>query len=1786
MAKATGRLDAFDLRDAAVGQYRDYVRSFITIRDDRVRAKVDETLDGGLLWPDPWVQVNPRFLSTDTVAGLSTAPGLLDRRTADLFVTDSGDPFRLYQHQVEALQAAADGSNYVMTTGTGSGKSLTYIIPAVDRIVRDGSGKGVRALIVYPMNALANSQMGELEKFLPHGDINKRISEDGTDQGLPPSPVTFARYTGQESTNQRQVTIENPPDILLTNYVMLEYILTRVHDRKLLSHMGDLRFLVLDELHTYRGRQGADVAVLLRRLAEVTGARETLYVGTSATMATEGTRPQQQEKVAEVAATLFGVERPVRVIGETLVPVCDPAARTPIRADVEGFVAPADVAAFVAHPLASWVEQQIGAAPSEDGTLVRATPKTLPGLGQALAELTGAAPDRCVEVLRELILAGDRLVDPATGRGVFAFRLHQFVSRGSNVMATLESEATRKITLREQQFADEGRSQKLFSMAFCRRCGQDYYPVNRLVEDGEVRYESRDIGSRFARDDDRGTSGFLHLSTDDPWPSGSEDAVFERVPPDWVEEGVNGRQISKNDRKYLPQPIRVDGLGRESVTGGVEAHFVPTPFKFCLRCGVSYGTYISSDLSKLGSLGIEGRSSATTMLTLASLQHLRALGDDEVPAKLLNFTDNRQDASLQAGHFNDVVQIGLLRASLLAAVRAAGAEGLEASGIEHAVFEAMKLDRADYAVAPDAAYGLADAQDQAVKQVLRYQLFHDLRGGWRITAPNLEDVGLIAIDYAHLDAVASDEGRWSDPKYLGTAEEPSALLDASPEQRREICQVLLDWMRRDLAIEADVLTKDRQAAIKQATQGVLVAPWELDEDEEMTAASAMLARPRINRGKGIKNPDPAGWRYATPQSAFGRWLARHGTGERLNQKQVAATITHLLNVLVSTGLVVAKDEAADGAKLHRIAGAMIRWTSGDGTPRRDRLRMPNLSEQDDHGNEFFTRFYEDVAAGLAGVVGREHTAQVDAEDREEREKAFSASPPGIDALFCSPTMELGIDIANLNVVGLRNVPPTPANYAQRSGRAGRSGQAAFVFTYCSTGSSHDQFYFQRPVQMVSGAVAAPRIDLANEDLIRAHVHAMWLAATGVKLTGSMKGVLAFSGPTGKQTIVVDPDLDERLDQPVAREETASLARRVLARIDGLEAASWWHDRWLEDTVAKAQDNFHEATRRWIDLFQAADVQVVQQTKIIDDPGRIKGERDRAKRVRGAAERQRELLLATDTASERSDFYTYRYFASEGFLPGYSFPRLPLSAYLPGSRRGRGHGGMLNRPRFLAVSEFGPQTSIYHDGSIYKVVRAMLPIDIDAIRDDGEAKLLASGARCSSCGHLHGPVGDASELDDRCRFCDAVLDKRWDTLFRMSSVVTKRVDRINSNEEERNRRGYNLRTGFAFQSYNGRLDCTRAQVADTAGERLLDLAYGHTATLTRINLGWRSTKPEEADEGFWMNLETGAWERDPEGRKKDADESAPEAGDDPNAKPIERVIPYVEDRRNTLVLAPVLPDGLDDEERVRVLATLQAAVAVAVRELFQLEDAELQTVAMPSEQPDERRAMLLYEAAEGGAGVLRLLVDGTDEHIWSRLAAAALERMHYSQQPDGTWVDATDPDDEDRCQAACYQCLMSYGNQWDHPVLDRAGAAFEVLVRLAGAHLQVLAAPTASDSEDAWVPLYNGTSSGLERRFLDLLKQRGHQPPDVGQRLVAEIGATYDFGYQPDHGKPTVIFVDGPPHDGEKASSRDDSVSELFEERGFRVIRFASHADEPWETVQGRWTDLLDAHPQVFGKGNA
>jgi ATP-dependent helicase YprA (DUF1998 family)/very-short-patch-repair endonuclease len=1738
-------MDVFELRERLIEDFGSYVRSFIRVRDAEIRRRVDEELDGGLLWPEPLIQLNPAFEAGEHIDELVQQGVLHDGcdavfRAGKSQANPRGKRLRLHRHQADAVRRARSGESYVLTTGTGSGKSLAYIVPIVDHVLRHGSGKGIQAIVVYPMNALANSQAGELEKFL----------KEGFPEGA--SPVTFARYTGQESEDQRNRIIATPPDILLTNYVMLELILTRPREAKLVQRAEGMRFLVFDELHTYRGRQGADVAMLARRVRDRVGDQNLLCVGTSATMSSQGTFQQQQTEVARVASQLFGATvKPENVIGETLRRATkdrnleEPSFRQELTARLAEAAArsPSGYDAFVADPLSIWIESTLGVRWSEESKrLVRAKPRRIggsDGAGEALSAFTGVPRPRCEAAIKRALLTGYATPDPTTGFPVFAFRLHQFISKGDTVYASIEAEDRRHITFQRQKFVPGDRARRLLPLAFCRECGQEYYVVTRTAgEGGSDVFESREL-----LDNRSEGAGYLYVSTTDPWPD-QQAEMLDRVPEDWLDKNENRIRLRDSREDDLPIPCSV-GPDARPAPSGIRCHFIPGVFRFCLACGVSYSSRQRSEFGKLTVLGSEGRSTATTVLTLAAIRRLKQ--DETLPKhakKLLSFTDNRQDASLQAGHFNDFVEIGLLRSALYLACRRAG--GLTHEVLTERVFEALNLPLSLYAVDPDVRYQAKADTERALKDVLGYRLYRDLRRGWRVTSPNLEQCGLLEINYHSLAELCGNQEDWEQRYSVRDGDTSDgapksglhpALVGARPETRIEIAQVLLDYMRRELAIKVDYLNENTQDRLRQQSSQKLREPWGIDESERLERASVIFPRARQPKERRENV-------FLSPRGSFGQYLGRTGTfpdwtGGKLDSAERQTIIEDLLKALRVAGLVEIVVQEKDEAPGYQVPASAFRWVAGDAsTVRLDPLRVPRPPKDGAHANPFFIAFYGGEALDAVGLQAREHTAQVASEKRQEREHEFRQA--NLPILYCSPTMELGVDISELNVVNLRNIPPTPANYAQRSGRAGRSGQPALVFSYCSTSSHHDQYFFKRPEAMVHGAVAPPRLDLGNEDLVKSHIHAIWLAETGKDLGKSLKDILDVQGEI--PTLAIQDEVRRSMGHGPYVERARQRTARVLTSVDGvLRASDWFTPTWVDDVLAHALDEFDRSCERWRTLFRAARSQSDLQNRIISDVSRSAPDKDEARRLRREAEAQIELLTEVDSLAQ-SDFYSYRYFASEGFLPGYNFPRLPLSAYLPGRqlRTPRGKAdNYLSRPRFLAISEFGPRAIVYHEGSRYIINKVIFSSRESGELSTGEAK------QCKECGYLH-PVLTAPG-PDRCEYCNAELPMSWRSLFRLQNVSTRRRDRINSDEEERLRMGYDLRTAVRFEHRDGGL---RAQVAEVfrGDEKLATLTYGHAAIIWRINLGWKRRRNKE-ELGFILDEERGYW------AKNELDD---EDTEDAMSGSRKRVVPYVEDRRNCLLVRP--EQSLD----LGVMASLQAALKNAIQVEYQLEESELAAEPMPTYA--DRRLLLFYEAAEGGAGVLRRLVDDSD--AFGEVCKQALSLLHFDPTSLTDLRRALNARED--CEAACYDCLMSYGNQGDHEQLDRA-VVREHLSRLSMA--TVRAAPGAVPRADHLQTLLNLADSELERRWLRHVEANNLRLPSAAQKLMESCQTRPDFLYEGDR---VAIYVDGPVHDFPERSKRDLQQEEALLDAGWQVIRF-SHQDD--------WPAKFAQFPSIFGKSS-
>jgi Lhr-like helicase len=1615
-------VNVFELDKALIERYASFARSFSKIRAPEIEQQVSGLYEDGKFWPEPLITINPRFekgRSIDRLAG----EGVVDPALTSIFAFGAErTPITLHRHQERSVVKARNRESFIVTTGTGSGKSLCFFIPIVDAIVRAkkaGEAPRTRAIIIYPMNALANSQLGEIGKF---------VNDSGLPQELRP---TIARYTGQESDEERQRISREKPDILLTNFMMLELLMTRQEDldRAVIKNSLGLDFLVLDELHTYRGRQGADVAMLVRRVKQrLTPSKDLICIGTSATMSSSPDERERAATVAQIASKLFGQQiYPANVIDELLERATSPLIKSetlgePLRqAVLDPLSGALSDEQLKQHPLACWIETQVGLEEGEK--LRRRKPLTIIDAARKLAHQTGIDEETCRRSIADMLAMMGRREDLRGGvspRAFLAFKLHRFISGAGRAYATLQPATDRRISLEGQKFHPEDPTARLYPLLFCRECGQEHHSVSISVDDGERRIISRspDDPVRDEAEHDGTETGYLV-------PAVNRDFRFTGAasdyPDDWQEENASGqlRLKSAHRGKHDGRLVTVckDGtLG----DGGVPAWYFSGKYRFCPECGYQPPSQ-ARETNKLASLSAEGRSSATTLIVSTILAWMERDGSlNRYTRKLLGFTDNRQDAALQAGHFNDFIFVTLLRGAIVRAVRQAGPKGLSSDKFGEAVRLALGFDLeekcrlGEWMLDPDVkGYHNRQQAEETLSDILAHRLWADLRRGWRYTNPNLEEVGLITAQFPGIDDLASD-----DEEFQGNAR----LMGAPAAVRRRLYEILFDHMRQGLAVAADALDRTRIRQAAEVSRNRLRLPWAIDREEENSLRECgflMITPPRANQ---IRASEAVLIIRGGRQSKLGKALrSKELWGEQIPSKEYDELIEGLL-------------AAAEAHQFVRRVASGFEAPAWRMAPTALRLFLTNERKDGKRQNLFFRNLYEQVADMLGSdgslpysFEAREHTAQVDQEVRAWREDRFRFEEDDqkriaenlsqmheqgegvgfLPAMFCSPTMELGVDISALNTVYLRNVPPTPANYAQRSGRAGRSGQAALVVSYCAAQSPHDQYYFQDRTALVAGVVRPPALDLANRDLLKSHLHAEWLAAAQVPLKASIPENLNMGGHEMPMTQEISDGLASLAASGAARPIMRQLIDAMLPAID-LADAPWLKDvdAFVKSTDAEAFGAFSQSFERWRNLHRGARREQDLAHEIQNKVGLRQGERTAAaNRYRNAS---RELeILERGKASNGSDFYTYRYLATEGFLPGYNFPRLPLYAFIPATK-----SAVLQRPRFLAIAEFGPNALIYHEGRGFRVTKAKLPAE--GRLDNGQLSTTTL-ILCPDCGAAH-----TDELQERCHACKAPLAgaERLNTVFRIDNVETAAAERITANDEDRQRRGFEIQTVFQWPMHNGEPDVRASTLAGPEGP-LLHLDYGASTRLLRINKGLRRRK-SKAICGFFIDPNSGRWIKDPDNGEDD------EGMADPTSAKPQRIVPMVEDHKNALLLRPEI------ELSTAQMATLQHALIRGIQLVFELEEGEILGEPLPTK--DIRNTVLLYEATEGGAGVLNRLV--SDPARVAEVARAALRLMHYQEPFDVHDLRHTD----DACVAGCYRCILSYYNQPDHELIDRRDLA--------------------------------------------------------------------------------------------------------------------------------------------------
>jgi len=409
--------------------------------------------------------------------------------------------------------------------------------------------------------------------------------------------------------------------------------------------------------------------------------------------------------------------------------------------------------------------------------------------------------------------------------------------------------------------------------------------------------------------------------------------------------------------------------------------------------------------------------------------------------------------------------------------------------------------------------------------------------------------------------------------------------------------------------------------------------------------------------------------------------------------------------------------------------------------------------------------------------------------------------------------------------------------------------------------------------------------------------------------------------------------------------------------------------------------------------------------------------------------------------------------------------------------------------------------------------------------------------------------------DVCDACGEQLGAKTFNLLRLQTVFTRRRERISSDEEERRKSGFELEISYRFHSHGDRPARVSAQATVDGGEAM-SLTYADSATIRVANVGRRRRK-DAGDRGFWLDITQGRWLSEKSAVDTPVDADSLESYEDA-AKP-RKVIPYVEDRRNLLIARLAQPADMP------AVITLRYALERGIEALFQLEDSELDSELLPD--LEHRGRVLFTESAEGGAGALRRIV--VDPGSLAEVARKALAVCHFDPDTGEDLQHATGA--TERCESACYDCLLSYRNQLDHGAINRH-AIRETLMGLAGA--VVSAGAGGRSRADQRRILETMADSGLEKRFVIWLDEHGYRLPDSAQQDVTQARARPDLVYELATG-PVAVFVDGPPHDTGHQAERDQQAQDRLEDLGWLVIRVRH--DDPWPQT-------VAAYPSVFGVG--
>ncbi|NJK97525.1 MAG: hypothetical protein HC905_23815, partial [Bacteroidales bacterium] len=946
----------------------------------------------------------------------------------------------------------------------------------------------------------------------------------------------------------------------------------------------------------------------------------------------------------------------------------------------------------------------------------------------------------------------------------------------------------------------------LYPLHFCRTCGKEFYGMWYDEQNFET------TPWTFQDESFKGIAGYYS-------PLYKED--LSQVPDHWLTP-VRRELKSKYKEK---QPIlgRLDAQSNtfttyhedDNDTGTLMRH----PLAYCPSCRTEHSGN-STEYSKLFLLNSIGRATGTNVIVTASL------GASPVSErKVIGFTDNRQDAAFQAGHLDHWYNQIYFRRALYNVLKHQ-TTFLPVTSIPDLLYP--------HIINPEYETTIPFAQRRLFKEkYLKYletYLFVEIRGTKRFISINLEDAGLLEASYEALDEIVL---------------QPELQLFSELKDREKV--LLKDYILGFMEIFRSEMAIGHSNLIDKSTFRQQVIDY-----IEQRAPEKRIFEAIEDTNVGIyTNGDKDKFKY-TPftyhafngSRALNTWVKKCFALEESHD--IVTVIEQTREFLLKMGYLT--KQTIQHEDVYYIDPAMILIQAPQNEFRYqcmkcgskynwDSVRYCIMSGCKDElvaattTQNFYTLQYTKPFSGRDIIIAEDHSGQVDGQDRKIKENKFKKSPPDIQFLIATPTMELGIDIGTLSSVYLRNVPPNPSNYAQRAGRAGRSGQGSIIQTFCGSGSSrgvHDQYFYNRPVEIVSGKISVPRFNLANTNLFEAHVNSLVLQTIDKKLFTQPRQFIDFSN---RDELPMMSDYFKDLVDSIQRNKESILQniREAFGKeIDESNNQITWTA--ITDQVEQFAYYFDSAFNN----MRADYRESLTEIEEIDNRIRTEGNPDYTLPARRNALEKRNNNLKEG----KEDFYVYRYLSQVGFLPNYAFPSKVTSVRM----LHKGEEVEISRDQAIAIREFAPLNTIYYGGLKYVVQTVSKEVD-----PSNRFRAIV----CEDCEHIE-KLSAVNHVPSNCPNCGAVWESHTPVnVMKFPKMRAIKRNRITADEEERLKGGYKI-----IHSYKptGKAEVNKVK---SHGISLCKISFERSGEMNHLNLG--SMKDYmDGDIGFMLDTVNLTW----------------------------------------------------------------------------------------------------------------------------------------------------------------------------------------------------------------------------------------------------------------------------------------------------------------------------------------